>query len=136
MKTSLATRLSVTGQTWPHPTGSTSLSQYPSVVTISMQRHKSIFSRNTGDQRILQSDLKTAFWPISSIPEFSLIWSLHRKKENNKIFRNRVLSARHYEKKFTKILKKKKLFLKNLALQLLKGCGSLTSCTIFRKTNE
>ena len=70
-----------------------------------MQRYKSIFSRDIGDQRTLQSDWVTAFWPISSVPEFSR----HRVctgRKNNKIFCNRVLSARHNEKNFTKTLKK------------------------------
>ena len=49
-------------------------------------RHHLISSRDIDDQIILQSDWTRTFYPITCEPEFSQIWGLNRKIENQKIF--------------------------------------------------
>ena len=59
---------------------------YFNLMNISYEiRHCLIPSKDTDDQKILQSRCMRVFWPITFEVEFSQVWDWHRKKENCKI---------------------------------------------------
>ena len=102
MKTTLATCLSVTGQTCP--TRSNSLSQYLSAGSPCKD-----INRFFPEILVIKEPCNLIGWQHFDLLVLYQNFSRHRVctgRKNNKIFCNRVLSARHNEKNFTKTLKK------------------------------
>ena len=64
---------------------------------VKKKRYRSITSEDIDDQRTLQSDWMTAFWPVTCESEFFQIWGLDRKTKSNNDFHFWLLPAKSNE---------------------------------------
>ena len=86
--------LGMFGRSSTHLTPTNQKQQSPSLYSCSNY----LPAKNLRHQRILQSDWTRVFWPITCVPEFSQIYTLQRKIENQKIFHCGLFPAKNTEK--------------------------------------
>ena len=138
----------VAGCGWTCLTNVVSDATFPGWISLGKKSKKLMHtSKDIYDQRILHYDWTRAFYSITCEPEFSQLWSLHRKTENCNVFHliyfQQKVMIKSYENSkklpfgpFLHISEQTRIFLENQFLSLFSASIFLLLCRISEKTNE